>query len=105
MKRFFVTKEVAYANGGGGANTATTPDLLIDGSVGVYLIDDTNKLVLSTDGSETGVSEYVIAMGTAQGGPIVSPPIKIADTKAGFPNATAPATGTADRHLCPGSLS
>lgn len=93
MRRFFVTKEVPYADFGG-ANLAVTPDLLSDGSVGVYVIDDTNKLVLSTAGTETGVTEYVIAMGTAVGGPIVSPPIKIADTAAGFPKGIAPGVST-----------
>lgn len=97
MKRFFVTKEVAYADGGGGAGTALTPDQLLDGSIGVYgILPSSNKNVLVTAANDdAGYTEYVIAMGTVSGGPIVSPPIKVADTKAGFPNSVAPVTETA----------
>ena len=101
MKKLIVGKDVNYAaTGGGAANGATTPDLLDAGSVGIYAIDPaTSKSVLVTTANDStllaaGLDEYVIAVGTQEGGPVVSQPISIAATGTGFPKSAAAAADT-----------
>lgn len=75
MKRFFVNATAAYADAGSGTGTALTPDMLSPGSIGIYGFNN-NKIKLSTTGADlAGATEVIIAMGTANGGPVVSQPL------------------------------
>ena len=83
------------------ASSATTPDTLVPGSVGVYGIDPTDaqssiykSVLINAANDDKAFSEFVVALGTAQGGPVVSQPIVIANAT---PNGIA--TSAADQHV------
>lgn len=79
------------------ASSATTPDTLVPGSVGVYGIDPTDaqssiykSVLINAANDDKAFSEFVVALGTAQGGPVVSQPIVIANaTPAGIATSAA----------------
>lgn len=93
MKRsLLVLKDINYASSVSSStvNTATTPDLLADGALGIYAINpSTNKLALITDGASgtgllaagTSVKEVVMFVGTATAGkPIKTGQIEVSNT-------------------------
>ena len=92
MKKLIVGKDLNYAsNSGGTASTATTPDALQAGSVGIYGIDPaTSKSVLiNAANDDDAFTEYIVAVGTTVGGPVVSQPMVIATTSTSFPKGSA----------------
>jgi hypothetical protein len=92
MKKLIVGRDVKYARSAvDTASTAVTPDMLFPGSVGIYGIDPaTSKSVLiNAANDDDPFTEYIVAVGTAAGGPVVSQPMVIATTSTGFPKGSA----------------
>lgn len=95
MKKLILGTDTFYASTDGAtADGAGTPDQLVAGSVGIYAISaSTNKpILLNSDGNSAGTTasttvtdEFIVAVGTATGGPLVSQPIKLDSFATGFP--------------------
>lgn len=71
MKQAFIYKDLNYAasKGSATADTATTPDTLADGAVGIYKIGTNQKLALvaATGGTIADNDTIIVAVGTAEG--------------------------------------
>lgn len=95
MEKILIAKAKKYASTATVEETALTPDLLVEGSIGIYGFNSAGKMALISNTAATDNTagayivnkadfagkEFMFALGNGSKGPILSDPIRIADVQ------------------------